>query len=67
VTFFVHASKGEKIVITARLGAVIAIAKGRSLLADGWQVFITGPDGTRYDPAEFDRLLKLRPKAPIEL
>jgi hypothetical protein len=67
VTFFVQASKGETVAITARLSAVIAIAKGRSLLADGWEVFITGPDGIRYDPAEFDRLLALRPAARVEV
>jgi hypothetical protein len=67
VTFFVQASKGETVVTTARLSAVIAVAKGRSLLAEGWDVFITGPDGARYDPAEFDRLLARRPKAPLEI
>ena len=61
VTFIVHASKGEASTATIRLSAVVAIAKGRALAEEGWQVFITGPDGNRYHPAEFDRLLSLSP------
>ena len=59
VTFMVHASKGEDAATTIRLSVVVAIAKGRSLAEEGWQVFITGPDGIRYYPAEFDKLLSL--------
>jgi hypothetical protein len=61
VTFVVHASRGEQAAATVRLSVAVAIAKGRSLLAEGWQVFITGPDGVRYDPAEFDKLLSRHP------
>ena len=61
VTFVVNASRGEESAVTVRLSVVVAIAKGRSLLAEGWQVFITGPDGLRYEPAEFDQLLSLHP------
>jgi len=43
------------------LGVVVAIAKGRALAEEGWQVFITGPDGIRYDPLEFDQMLSLGP------
>jgi hypothetical protein len=57
VTFFVHASRGANVTVTARLNVVVAIAKGRSLLADGWEVFIIGPDGSRHTPSEFDSLL----------
>jgi hypothetical protein len=65
VTFIVHASKGEEVATTIRLSAAAAIAKGRALAADGWQVFITGPDDVRYQPPEFDRLLSLRPASPL--
>ena len=57
VTFIVHASRGEYSTTTVRLSVVVAIAKGRALAEEGWQVFITGPDGIRYDPPEFDKLL----------
>jgi hypothetical protein len=57
VTFIVHASRGEETATTIRLSVVVAIAKGRALAEEGWQVFITGPDGIRYDPSEFDKLL----------
>ena len=67
MTFFVHATKGERTVITARLSAEVAIAKGRTLLGEGWEVLITGPDGTRYGPCEFDSLLALRGRAGLEL
>ncbi|WP_159011290.1 hypothetical protein [Bradyrhizobium sp. S69] len=45
---------------TVRLSVVVAIAKGRALIEDGWQVFITDPGGTRYYPSEFDRLASTR-------
>ena len=61
MTFIVHATRGEAATTTVRLSVVVAIAKGRALLEEGWQVFITGPDGIRYYPSEFDRLLSLCP------
>ena len=61
VTFIVQASKGEDTTTTIRLSVVVAIAKGRSLAEEGWQVFITGPDGIRYHPPEFDKLLSFNP------
>jgi hypothetical protein len=61
VTFIVHASRNEEAVTTIRLSAMGAVAKGRVLAADGWQVFITGPDDVKYYPPEFDRLLSLAP------
>ena len=57
VTFIVQATRGEEATTTIRLSVVVAIAKGRALVEEGWQVFITGPDGIRYSPAEFDKLL----------
>jgi hypothetical protein len=41
---------------TVRLSVAVAIAKGRALIDDGWQVFITDPSGTRHYPSEFDKL-----------
>ena len=61
VTFIVQASRGEETTTTIRLSVVVAIAKGRTLAEEGWQVFITGPDGIRYYPSEFDKLLSLGP------
>ena len=57
VTFIVHASRGEDSATTVRLSVVVAIAKARALVDEGWQVFITGPDGVRYYSCEFDKLL----------
>jgi hypothetical protein len=61
VTFIVHASRSEEATTTIRLSVVVAIAKGRALAEEGWQVFITGPDGIRYDPSEFDQMLSFSP------
>jgi hypothetical protein len=61
VTFIVHASRGEDVQVTVRLSVAVAIAKGRSLLDEGWQVYITGPDGIRHYPATFDELQALGP------
>ena len=56
VTFIVHFSRGDDISTTVRLNVVAAIAKGRTLIDEGWQVFITDSDGTRYQPSDFDKL-----------
>ena len=61
MTFIVHASRGEEATTTVRLSVVVAIAKGLALADEGWQVFITAPDGIRYHPSEFDKLLSLSP------
>lgn len=61
MTFIVEASRGEETTTTVRLSVVVAIAKGRALAEEGWQVFITAPDGIRYQPSEFDRLLSFSP------
>jgi hypothetical protein len=60
VTFIVYASRGGVEMTTVRLSVVVAVAKGRALIDDGWQVFITDPSGTRYYPAEFDKLASTR-------
>jgi hypothetical protein len=64
VAFIVHASRGEDAITTVRLSVAVAIAKGRTLAEEGWQVFITAPDGIRYYPSEFDRLLSLSSTLP---
>jgi hypothetical protein len=56
VTFIVYASRGGVEITTIRLNVVAAVAKGRALIDDGWQVCIADPGGTRYQPAEFDKL-----------
>ena len=61
MTFIVHASRDDDTTTTVRLSVVVAIAKGRALAEEGWQVFITGPDGIRYYPDEFEKLLSLNP------
>jgi uncharacterized protein YcnI len=62
VTFIVNASKDERTTTTVRLRVPTAIAKADAFLDAGWQVFITGPDGTRYHPLEFEKLLQLDSK-----
>jgi len=61
VTFIVHASRGENVTTTVRLSVVVAIAKGLAFVEEGWQVVIIGPDGVRYDPSEFEKLLSFSP------
>jgi hypothetical protein len=65
LTFIVHASRGDETLTTIRLSPAAAIAKGHALAAQGWTVFITGPDDVRHDPSEFDRLLSLGPVSPL--
>lgn len=57
MTFIVHASKDDAVAITVRLQAIAAVNKARSLLAEGWNVVIIGPDDVKYRPAEFEKLL----------
>jgi hypothetical protein len=61
VAFIVHASRDGETTTTIRLSVVVAVAKGLALAEEGWQVFITGPDGIRYSPSEFGKLLLLSP------
>ncbi len=61
VTFIVQASRGEDATTTIRLSVDVAIAKGLALAEEGWQVFITGPDGIHYQPSDFDKLLSPSP------
>jgi hypothetical protein len=63
VTFIVYASRGGVEMTTVRLSVVVAVAKGRALIDDGWQVYITDPGGTRYYPSEFDKLATKRQPA----
>ncbi len=56
VTFILYASRGGVEMTTIRLNVIAAVAKGRALMDDGWQVCITDPAGIRYQPAEFDKL-----------
>lgn len=56
-TFVVHASKNEDVATTVRLRGAAAVAKAIALADEGWQVFITGPDGNRYYLSEFEDLL----------
>jgi hypothetical protein len=60
VTFIVYASRGGVEITTVRLNVVAAVAKGRALIDEGWQVSITDPNGTRYQPSEFDKLTSTR-------
>ena len=61
MTFIVQASRGEDVATTVRLSVVVAIAKGLAFVEEGWQVVIIGPDGVRYDPSEFEKLLSFSP------
>ena len=61
MTFIVHASRGEDALTTVRLSVVVAIAKGLALAEEGWQVSIIAPDGARYEPSEFEKLLSFSP------
>jgi hypothetical protein len=56
MTFILEASKDADALTTFRLSAAAARAKADVLMKEGWQVVITGPDGTLYRPFEFDRL-----------
>jgi hypothetical protein len=54
--FILQASKDNGAITTFRLSTAAASSKADTLMKEGWQVVITGPDGTRYRPFEFDRL-----------
>jgi hypothetical protein len=56
MTFILEASRDADALTTFRLSAAAVSAKADALMKEGWQVVITGPDGTRYRPFEFDRL-----------
>jgi hypothetical protein len=61
MTFVVHATRGQDTTAIERFSVVVAIAKGQALAEEGWDVFITAPDGIHYHPPEFDKLLSFSP------
>jgi hypothetical protein len=40
-----------------RMSVLIAIAKARVWISEGWQVVITDEEGRTVEPAEYDKLL----------
>ena len=51
------AEKDESTVSSERNSLLIAIAKARIWASEGWNVVVTDSDGTRLDPADFDKLM----------
>jgi len=64
MTFILHASKEEEVVSTIRLSVIVAVAKGRALAKEGWQVSIEAPNGIRYASTDFEKLLSSYPIFP---
>ena len=57
MTFCIHAQKDGRDASTIRADAPNALHVARKLADDGWTVSITSPDGKRYSPDRFFRVL----------
>ena len=62
MTFTIHAWKSDQNITTVRIGPDVAIDKARELEKTGWQVYVTNAAGSRFAPANFDRLLSATPE-----
>jgi hypothetical protein len=60
LAYKITAQRENETVRSERISVLIAIAKARVWVSEGWQVVITDGDGTAFAPAEFDDLLSLQ-------
>jgi hypothetical protein len=59
MTYTIHAWKADQNLTTVRIGPAVAVDKARELEKMGWQVYVTNATGSRFPPANFDRLLSI--------
>jgi hypothetical protein len=57
VPYKIVAEKDGKTVTTERASLLIAAARARIWLSEGWSVDVTDGNGTTLDPTRFDQLL----------
>ncbi len=57
MTFIIESVKDNRRTTDFRSSADVAVTLARKLVADGFAVSITGPNGDRYAADRFDRLL----------
>lgn len=57
MAYQIVAVKENETVACERASVLIAIAKARVWISEGWQVVITDEEGKTLEPAEFDKLL----------
>ena len=65
MTFTIHSSKDGESVETHRISPVIAVARARVLLKEGWRVHITDSGGRQFQPEKFEQLLSFDRKRAI--
>jgi hypothetical protein len=56
VAYQVVAERDNEIIRSTRASALIAVAKARIFIEEGWKIHITDEDGRIFEPAEFDLL-----------
>ena len=65
MTYAIHASRDGQSVVTIRISPVVAVDKARTLEGLGWLVHFTDSAGHQFDPADFDQLSSLAPRAGV--
>jgi hypothetical protein len=57
LAYQIVATRENETVRCERISVLIAIAKARVWISEGWQVVITDKEGRTLDSGEFDKLL----------
>ena len=57
MAYKIVAERENETVRSERTSLLVAVAKARVWVDEGWHVVVTDAEGTQLDPAEFDRLL----------
>ena len=56
MAYQVVAERGNEIIRSTRASALIAVAKARIFIEEGWKIHIADEDGRIFQPAEFHLL-----------
>lgn len=63
--YTIHATKDGETVTTVRIGPTITVAKARTLIKEGWSVYVTDGEGRKHGQERLDQLLRFDRRGPI--
>ena len=59
--YLIVAERGSETIRSTRASALIAVAKAKIFIEEGWKTHITDEHGRNFEPAEFHLLPAVRP------
>ncbi|HEY0328420.1 MAG TPA: hypothetical protein VGC77_04910 [Rhodopseudomonas sp.] len=66
MSYKITAERDNETMRSSRISALIAIAKARIWVSEGWQVVITDEQGRDYIPSQFEQLVPAKLRAGSE-